>query len=59
MFRRESDQYINLRPARLFDGVPSPLAGRKAGDIDFMIVRENTNTRRWAARCSKAPSASS
>ncbi|TCK34928.1 tartrate dehydrogenase/decarboxylase/D-malate dehydrogenase [Paraburkholderia sp. BL8N3] len=41
-FRREFDQYINLRPARLFDGVPSPLTGRKAGDIDFMIVRENT-----------------
>ncbi|AUT73909.1 MULTISPECIES: tartrate dehydrogenase [Paraburkholderia] len=41
-FRREFDQYINLRPARLFEGVPSPLAGRKAGDIDFMIVRENT-----------------
>ncbi|WP_250517062.1 tartrate dehydrogenase [Caballeronia sp. INDeC2] len=41
-FRREFDQYINLRPARLFDGVPSPLAKRKAGDIDFMIVRENT-----------------
>ncbi|MCA3852496.1 isocitrate/isopropylmalate family dehydrogenase, partial [Burkholderia sp.] len=41
-FRREFDQYINLRPARLFDGVPSPLAGRRAGDIDFMIVRENT-----------------
>jgi tartrate dehydrogenase/decarboxylase / D-malate dehydrogenase len=41
-FRREFDQYINLRPARLFDGVPCPLAGRRAGDIDFMIVRENT-----------------
>ena len=41
-FRREFDQYINLRPARLFEGVPSPLANRKAGDIDFMIVRENT-----------------
>jgi tartrate dehydrogenase/decarboxylase / D-malate dehydrogenase len=41
-FRREFDQYINLRPARLFEGVPSPLAGRKAGDIDMMIVRENT-----------------
>ncbi|RKT13652.1 tartrate dehydrogenase/decarboxylase/D-malate dehydrogenase [Paraburkholderia sp. RAU2J] len=41
-FRREFDQYINLRPARLFDGVPSPLAGRQPGDIDFMIVRENT-----------------
>jgi tartrate dehydrogenase/decarboxylase/D-malate dehydrogenase len=41
-FRREFDQYINLRPARLFEGVPSPLANRKAGDIDFWIVRENT-----------------
>ncbi|WP_114973636.1 tartrate dehydrogenase [Rhodoferax ferrireducens] len=41
-FRREFDQYINLRPARLFDGVPCPLAGRQPGDIDFMIVRENT-----------------
>jgi tartrate dehydrogenase/decarboxylase/D-malate dehydrogenase len=41
-FRREFDQYINLRPVRLFEGVPSPLAGRKAGDIDFFIVRENT-----------------
>ncbi|MBL8350126.1 MAG: tartrate dehydrogenase [Burkholderiaceae bacterium] len=41
-FRREFDQYINLRPVRLFDGVPCPLAGRKAGDIDFYVVRENT-----------------
>jgi tartrate dehydrogenase/decarboxylase / D-malate dehydrogenase len=41
-FRREYDQYINLRPARLFDGVPCPLVGRKAGDIDMVIVRENT-----------------
>jgi tartrate dehydrogenase/decarboxylase/D-malate dehydrogenase len=41
-FRREFDQYINLRPVRLFDGVPCPLAGRRAGDIDFLIVRENT-----------------
>ena len=41
-FRREFDQYINLRPARTFDGVASPLAGRGPGDIDFMIVRENT-----------------
>jgi tartrate dehydrogenase/decarboxylase/D-malate dehydrogenase len=41
-FRREFDQYINLRPARLFDGVPCPLAGRKAGEIDMLIVRENT-----------------
>ena len=41
-FRREFDQYVNLRPVRLFEGVPCPLAGRKPGDIDFLIVRENT-----------------
>jgi tartrate dehydrogenase/decarboxylase / D-malate dehydrogenase len=41
-FRREFDQYINLRPARLFAGVPAPLANRKPGDIDMLIVRENT-----------------
>ncbi len=39
--RREFDQYINLRPVRLFEGVPCPLAGRKPGDIDFLVVREN------------------
>ncbi len=42
MFRREFDQYVNLRPVRLMPGVPSPLAGRKPGDIDFYVVRENT-----------------
>lgn len=41
-FRREYNQYVNLRPVKLFEGVPSPLAGRKPGDIDFLIVRENT-----------------
>jgi tartrate dehydrogenase/decarboxylase/D-malate dehydrogenase len=41
-FRREFDQYINLRPVRLFDGVPCPLAGRQPGEIDFYVVRENT-----------------
>jgi len=46
-FRREFDQYVNLRPVRLFDGVPCPLVDaqgkpRKAGDIDFYVVRENT-----------------
>jgi tartrate dehydrogenase/decarboxylase/D-malate dehydrogenase len=41
-FRREFDQYINLRPARLMAGVPCPLAGRQPGDIDMLIVRENT-----------------
>ena len=41
-FRREFDQYVNLRPVRLIPGVPCPLAGRKPGDIDFWVVRENT-----------------
>src|ERR1700743_664636 len=41
-FRREFDQYVNLRPVRLMPGVPSPLANRKPGDIDFWVVRENT-----------------
>jgi len=41
-FRREFDQYINLRPVKLFEGVTSPLRGKKEGDIDFIIVRENT-----------------
>ncbi len=41
-FRRDFDQYINLRPVRLMPGVVSPLANRKPGDIDFFIVRENT-----------------
>ncbi|SFV03895.1 tartrate dehydrogenase/decarboxylase / D-malate dehydrogenase [Methylobacterium sp. 174MFSha1.1] len=41
-FRREFDQYVNLRPVRLMPGVPCPLAGREPGDIDFYVVRENT-----------------
>jgi len=41
-FRREFDQYINLRPARTFAGVACPLVGRGPGDIDMLIVRENT-----------------
>ncbi|NYH97120.1 tartrate dehydrogenase [Novosphingobium marinum] len=41
-FRREYDQYVNLRPVRLMPGVPCPLAGRQPGDIDFWVVRENT-----------------
>jgi len=39
--RREFDQYVNLRPVRLFEGVPCPLANKKPGDIDFYVVREN------------------
>jgi len=42
LMRREFDQYVNLRPVRLMPGVPSPLANRKPGDIDFFVVRENT-----------------
>ncbi len=46
-FRREFDQYINLRPARLMPGVPCPLVRpdgkpREPGEIDMLIVRENT-----------------
>ena len=41
-FRRGFDQYVNLRPVRLLPGVPCPLANRKPGDIDFFVVRENT-----------------
>ena len=46
-FRRDFDQYVNLRPARLMPGIRSPLVNRqgeplKPGDIDMWIVRENT-----------------
>ncbi len=41
-FRREFDQYVNLRPVQLMPGVASPLANRVPGDIDFLVVRENT-----------------
>ncbi|GBG01821.1 tartrate dehydrogenase [Azospira sp. I13] len=41
-FRRDFDQYVNLRPVRLMPGVPCPLANKQAGDIDFYVVRENT-----------------
>src|SRR5689334_19379554 len=41
-FRRRFDQYVNLRPCRLMPGIPTPLANRKPGDIDFVVVRENT-----------------
>lgn len=36
------DQYINLRPVKLFPGVETPLAGKGPDDIDFVVVRENT-----------------
>nr|WP_306427831.1 tartrate dehydrogenase [Brevibacterium sp. 50QC2O2] len=41
-FRKKFDQYINLRPCKLMPGVKSPLAGREPGDVDFYVVRENT-----------------
>src|SRR3954465_6418645 len=41
-FRRWFDLYVNLRPVRLFEGMPCPLAGRKPGDIDYFVIRENT-----------------
>src|SRR5258708_8707445 len=40
--RRAFDQYANVRPAYLYPGVNSPLARPKGGDIDFVVVRENT-----------------
>ena len=40
--RRRFDQYVNLRPVKLLKGVSSPLAGRGPEDIDFLVVRENT-----------------
>lgn len=40
--RRGFKEYVNLRPCRLLEGINSPLSGRRAGDIDFVIVRENS-----------------
>lgn len=40
--RFQLDQYINLRPVKLLPGVETPLAGRGPDDIDFVVVRENT-----------------
>jgi len=42
LFRRQFDQYVNMRPCKLMPGIPSPLSNRKPGDIDFVVVRENT-----------------
>jgi 3-isopropylmalate dehydrogenase len=51
--RFELDLYANIRPIRLFKGVQSPLAGMKAGDIDYIILRENSEGL-YAARGSGA-----
>ncbi|OGB38893.1 MAG: tartrate dehydrogenase, partial [Burkholderiales bacterium RIFCSPLOWO2_12_67_14] len=40
--RRQFDLYVNLRPVRLMPGIRSPLRDREVGDIDFWVVRENT-----------------
>lgn len=40
--RFELDQYINLRPVKLYPNVPCPLKGKEPSDIDFVVVRENT-----------------
>ena len=40
--RFDFDQYVNLRPSRLWPGTTSPLAGVKAGEIDLVVVREGT-----------------
>lgn len=40
--RKGFDQYVCQRPCYLYQGVTSPLVGRKAGDIDLVVIRENT-----------------
>ena len=40
--RFELDQYINLRPVKLYEGVECPIKGKEPKDIDFIVVRENT-----------------
>jgi 3-isopropylmalate dehydrogenase len=40
--RFELDQYINLRPVKLYPNVETPLAGKGPQDIDFVVIRENT-----------------
>ena len=42
--RFELDQYINLRPVKLYPGVETPLKDKKPADIDFVVVRENTES---------------
>ena len=42
LMRKEFDQYVNLRPVKLLSGIDPPLANKAPGDIDFVIVRENT-----------------
>lgn len=39
--RRQFEQYINLRPVKLLNGIQSPLAGKTSKDLDFIVIREN------------------
>jgi tartrate dehydrogenase/decarboxylase/D-malate dehydrogenase len=59
-FRREFDQYVNLRPVRLFPGVPCPLAGKKPAISTFTWCAKTpkANTPRSAGAPTKAPSMS-
>ncbi|WP_328296866.1 tartrate dehydrogenase [Streptomyces sp. NBC_00435] len=40
--RRAFSQYVNLRPIRVFEGLPSPVRAAGPGEVDFVVVRENT-----------------
>jgi len=40
--RRGFEQYVNLRPVRILRGFTSPLRGRNPGDVNFVVIRENT-----------------
>ena len=40
--RFEFDQYINLRPVKLYPGITTPLVGKTSDDLDYIVVRENT-----------------
>lgn len=48
--RQDLDLYANVRPLKLYDGVPTPLAGKGPNDIDMVIVRENTEGLYYPAR---------
>jgi len=54
-FRREFDQYVNLRPVRLMPGVPCPLADRRPGDIDFFKDAHDAIVRAIEHICEQGP----
>src|SRR5919198_786341 len=60
--RRTFQQYVNLRPIRVFEGVPSPLRAARPGEVDFVVVRENVEGEygeiggpRWPAASASLP----